>query len=219
MKRIPHLVAAVIAFLTIAWQPSSALAQQEDVQFWLIASAQTDLDSDTRVTLDGSLRWREAARGDEQQTARVTVEQTIAEKLRIGGGVGLFEAGGSTEVRTHQQLGVTIGRVASLTRLEERFFDNAPRMELRLRQRLRYTQPISANWSASIEGEYLHLLQTRREDPRIRTSEWRGRAAVNYRVSGSVSVGAAYMVIHTPGGDVTTDRTSHVPQASVSYRF
>ena len=217
---LPHRsCAAVIACLAFAWQPSSALAGDEDVQFWLNANAQTNLNDDLRLTLDGSLRFREAARGNDQETIRITAEQTVGKGISIGGGFGVFETGGATELRTHQQLGVAMGRFAALTRLEERFFDNGPRMELRLRQRLRYTQPISAEWSASIEGEYLHLLQTRREDPRIRTSEWRGRVAVDYRASGSVSLGAGYLVIHTPGGNVTPDRTSHVPQAVIGYRF
>jgi len=156
MNRAPLRIATLLAALAFAWQPSTASAQDEDVQLWQFFNLTGDLDKDTRLTIDATQRWREEARGDEQQTLRVTVEQTVAEGVRIGGGAAVFEAGGATELRPHQQVVFTQGRFELRTRLEERFFDGADQVELRLRQRVQYNiplgQPLGDGWRASVGG-------------------------------------------------------------------
>ncbi len=212
-------IAIVIACACAAWQPSAAIAQEEDVQLWVYAVAQSDLDGDTRLTLDGSARWREAQRGDEQQTLRFTLEQEVSDGLRLGGGFGVFEAeGGETELRPHQQATLTIGRFAARTRVEQRFFDGADRMELRFRQRIRYTHPIAPSWRASIDGEYFNLIQTRNRTLNPARDQWRGRAIVTHSISQRLSVGASYLLIFTPQPS-GADQINHVPQLILNRKF
>ena len=210
--------ASVIACACAAWQPSAALAQDEDTQLWVYVTAQGDFDDDTDWTLDGSLRFREQGRGDEQQTARLTIEQQVSNGLKVGGGFGVFEAGGSTELRPHQQLTLSSGRFSARTRIEQRFFDGADRMELRLRQMVRYTQPLGEDWRASIDGEFLYLAQTRNRTPRSATDQWRTRLIVTHRASDRLSLGAGYLMIYTPR-PLAPNRINHVPQLYVTSRF
>ena len=218
MTRMPMRIATLLAALACAWQPSKARAQDEDVQLWQFFNLIGDLDKDTRLTIDATQRWREEARGDEQQTLRVTVEQTVAEGVRIGGGAAVFEAGGLTELRPHQQISLTQGRLEFRTRLEERFFDGADRVELRLRQRVQYTQPLGKGWRASVGGEWLGLLQGRNDGQGASTEQWRAQAGIAYRISKRVEVGANYWLLIFPRGGLPA-RHTHVPQTVVTYRF
>lgn len=188
------------------------------MQLWHFFNLTGDLDKDTRLTIDATQRWREEARGDEQQTIRVTVEQTIAKGLRIGGGGAVFEAGGATEIRPHQQVSLTRGRIEWRTRLEERFFDGADRMELRLRQRIQYNQPLGQVWRASLGGEWLGLLQGRNDGQGASTEQWRAQAGIATRINNRLEVGANYWLIVAPRGSLPA-RTTHVPQTVLTYRF
>lgn len=209
---------ALLAALAAAWQPSKALADNTDTQLWQFVFLTGDLDKDTRLTVDATQRWREAARGGEQQTFRVTLEQTVADGVRIGGGGAVFDAGGLTEIRPHQQVSIRQGRFEFRTRLEERFFDGADRVELRLRQRVQYNQPLGGGWRASAGGEWLGLLQGRERGQGTSTEQWRAQAGVAYRIGERLELGANYWLIIAPRGDSPARRT-HVPQTVLTWRF
>ncbi|WP_054119056.1 DUF2490 domain-containing protein [Porphyrobacter sp. AAP60] len=216
-RTITHF-AMLLAALAAAWQPSKARAADEDVQLWQFVFLTGDIGEDTRLTVDATQRWREAARGDDQQTLRVTIEQQVAEGVRIGGGGALFDAGGATEIRPHQQVTLVSGRIEARTRLEQRFFDGADRVEVRLRQRIQYNQPLGNGWRASIGGEWLGLLQSRNEGEGASTEQWRAQTGVAYRVSEKLEIGANYWLLAFPRGDRPA-RYSHVPQTVLIYRF
>jgi hypothetical protein len=218
MKTPIGTFAALIAALAAAWQPSKAQAAEEDTQLWQVLSVMGDLGEDTRLTIDATQRWRETARGDDQQTFRITIEQEITKGVRIGGGGAVFEAGGDTEIRPHQQMTILAGRLEARTRLEQRFFDGADRMELRLRQRFTYHQPIGPGWRASVGGEWLGLLQSRNDDEGAATEQWRAQAGVAYKINDRLELGANYWLLKFPRGE-RRDRYSHVPQTVLLYRF
>jgi hypothetical protein len=208
------LLAAALA----AWQPSSARAGNEDTQLWHFVFATGEIGPGTRLTLDASHRWREEGRGGEVQMLRFAVDQTVADSLRIGGGAAVFEAGGKTELRPHQQVIFTKGGFEARTRLEERFFDGADRMELRLRQRLQYNQPLGGSWRANIGAEWLGLLQSRRADGNAGTELWIAQTGVAYRVNDRLDISANYWLLAFPNGDQPA-RYSHVPQTMLIYHF
>ncbi len=188
------------------------------MQLWHFVNLTGDLDKDTRLTVDATQRWREDARGGEQQTLRFTIEQTVAKGVRIGGGAAVFEAGGLTELRPHQQVIVVAGRFEARTRLEERFFDGADQVELRLRQRIQYNQPLGKGWRGSVGGEWLGLLQSRNADEGASTEQWRAQVGVAYKINDRIEVGANYWLLVFPNGDQPS-RITHVPQTVLTYRF
>jgi hypothetical protein len=218
MIRLSLRFAMLLAALIAAWQPSIARAQDEDVQLWQFFNLSVDLDKDTRLTVDGTQRWREDARGGEQQTLRFTIEQTVAKGVRIGGGAAVFEANGLTELRPHQQVIIVAGRFEARTRLEERFFDGADRVELRLRQRIQYNQPLGKGWRGSVGGEWLDLLQSRNADEGASTEQWRAQVGVAHKITDRIEIGANYWLLVFPNGD-QPDRITHVPQTVLTYRF
>jgi len=201
-----------------AWQPSKAQAAEEDTQFWLVVTAGGEIAESTRLTLDASQRWREAARGGDQQTLRFTLERTVAQDVRIGAGAMVLEANGTTELRPHQQVTFALGPFEARTRLEQRFFDGADRVEVRLRQRLQYVQPLGDGWRANIGAEWLGLLQGRNAGEGASTEQWRAQAGVAYRIGERLDLGANYWLLVFPQGDRPA-RLSHVPQATLTWRF
>lgn len=218
MNRLSLRFAMLLAAPIAAWQPSIAWAQDEDVQLWHIVNVTGDIADGTRLTVDGSHRWREEARGDEQQALRFMIEQTVAKGVRIGSGAAVFEAGGNTELRPHQQVTLVEGKFEFRTRLEERFFDGADRVELRLRQRVQYTQPLGEGWRATVGGEWLGLLRSRNADEGASTEQWRALTGVAYKINDHVEVGANYWYLQFPRGD-RPDRASHITQTVLTYRF
>jgi hypothetical protein len=210
--------ALLLAATCAAWQPSKARAADEDVQLWHFVNLTGDLDDDTRLTVDLTQRWREEARGGEQQTLRVTVEQTIAKGVRVGGGAAVFEAGGLTELRPHQQLIFVKDRFEARTRFEQRFFDGADQVELRLRQRLTYNQPLGDGWRASVGGEWLGLLQGRNAKQGASTEQWRAQAGVAHKINDKLEIGANYWLLIFPRGGQPA-RYTHVPQTVLTLRF
>jgi hypothetical protein len=131
----------------------------------------------------------------------------------------VFETeGGGTELRPHQEIDLNFGRVSARTRIEERFFDGADRMELRLRQRVGYAQPLGGRWELSADGEYLHLAQTRERGGNRPRDEWRARAILGLEVSGSLTLGVGYLLAYTPdeGGP---DGVNHIAQTHLTLEF
>jgi hypothetical protein len=112
----------------------------------------------------------------------------------------------------------TPGRFELRTRLEQRFFDGADRMELRLRQRVTYNQPIAEGWRASAGVEWLGLVQSRDADEGTSTEQWRFQTSVVHRAAKNLDVGAIYWLVSFPRGE-RPERVSHIPQVVAIFRF
>ncbi|SHN52701.1 DUF2490 domain-containing protein [Erythrobacter sanguineus] len=212
--RYPMLLAALAA----AWQPSKAFASDEETQFWLNTIVTGGLSEDTTLTIDGTQRWRKEEEGSDQRTIRVLVEQQVGDAARVGGGIGVFETGGLTEIRLAQQAVFTPGRFELRTRLEERFFDSADRMELRLRQRVQYNQPIAQGWRGTAGVEWLGIMQSRNSDEGASTDQWRFQTSIVHSLGENLDIGAIYWLVIFPRAGLPS-RTNHIPQAVVTYRF
>jgi len=218
MTRMPMQCATLLAALVAAWQPSKAQANPEDTQFWLVGFARGNLDEDVFLTIDTSYRWRDPEFGADQQTFRVSVEKAIDEDLRIGGGMSLFQTGSVSEYRPHQQFRYAKDGLDLRTRFEQRFFDGADRMELRIRQRVQYTQPVAPRLEVFGSAEWFGILQSRRNDGRRGTEQVRNIVGINYEVSDNLELAPSYMLQITPRSGAP-DAISHISQLTLNYRF
>lgn len=217
---IRTILAWLPALLAAALWPVAASAQEEDTQLWLSTSARGTLDTRTFLTLDASLRLRDdAVRGGDERQARITLERKIADGVFLGGDAGVWEGdGGFTEFRPHQQLIVIRGPLLTRTRLEQRVFDGADRVEIRFRQQVQLAQGVAPRTQAVVSGEWLRLLQKRGDDPMLFRTEWAGRAALVTQVGERMFLGAAYIAILEPRRGFP-DRLAHVPQVTVDFVF
>lgn len=190
----------------------------DDTQLWHYSILTAPVGADGRVTLEISPRTREGAVGNEQINNRATYDHRLNDTVTIGGGAAFIAAVGPNEFRPHQQLTLTAGPFQARTRVEQRFFNGADRMALRLRQRLQVTAPLARGTSINGSAEVLYNARTQTVGAAKGVDSWRARIGVQHSVSKTLEVGAAYLLILSPRGE-REDQWSHVPQVSLTWRL
>lgn len=218
MTRMPMRIAMLLAAMLVAWQPSIAHANPEDTQFWLVGFVRGKPADDIYLTIDTSYRWRDPVFGADQQTIRATVEKAVSDDIRLGGGLAFFQTGSRGEVRPHQQFRFTRGGLDLRTRFEQRFFDGAEQVELRIRQRVQYTHPIAPGIEALGSVEWFGIVQPRERSRTGGTEQVRNIVGLAIDLSENLDISPSYMLQVTPRVD-SPDAISHVPQITLNYRF
>lgn len=218
MRRMPIRFAMLLAATCAAWQPSKAQANPEDTQFWLVGFARGKIGDDVYLTVDSSYRWRDPEFGADQQTFRVSVEKSLDRDVRIGGGMSLFQTGGVSEYRPHQQFRYAAEGLDLRTRFEQRWFDGADQVELRIRQRVQYTRAIAPRLDAFGSAEWFGIVQSRRDSGRRGTEQVRSIVGVAFKVSDRLDIAPSYLLQVTPRPGVP-DAISHVPQLTLNWSF
>lgn len=208
----------LLAAACAAWQPSSALANREDTQLWLVGFVRGNLTDEVFVTIDTSQRWRDPVFGADQQTFRITLEQKATDTIKLGGGVSWFQTGAIGEARLHQQFRYAKGGLDLRTRLEQRWFEGAEQTEWRLRQRVQYTHPLAPGVRALASSEWFGILRSRRAAGTGGTEQVRTIIAVAFDISDQIDIQPSYLLQVTPREN-RPDAISHVPQITLNYRF
>jgi hypothetical protein len=206
---------APLAVIAFASSSIPARAADEDFQLWITESVSAPLSSAMHGTVDLSQRFRED--GDQLLT-RGTVEFRLSGAAAAAGGAAYVSTRESAdEFRPHQQLTLTYGSLTLRTRVEERFFEHADRMELRLRQRIGATIPVSADLKAGLAGELLYIAQSRNSGQGAHIDQWRANATLARRLGGALEGTLGYLAILSPrnGGP---DKLSHVAQLTLTLR-
>jgi hypothetical protein len=214
LKRFAMLLAATCA----AWQPSKAQANPEDTQLWLVGFVRGNLSDELYLTIDTSYRWRDPVFGADQQTIRVTIERSVTDDVRLGGGVSYFQTGTIGEFRPHQQFRYARGGLDLRTRFEQRWFDGADQVELRVRQRVQYSHEIAPRVKALASTEWFGIIQPRRKNRTGGTEQVRAIIGFAYEINDALDIQPSYMLQITPREN-RPDAISHVPQITLNYRF
>lgn len=210
-----------LRIMTAAAAPCLAAAPalaNDDTQLWHYSILTAPVGTDGRLTLEISPRTREGAAGNEQVNNRATYDHRLNDAVMIGGGAAFIVAAGPNEFRPHQQLTLSAGALQARTRIEQRFFNGADRMALRLRQRLQLTAPLGTETSINGSAEVLYNARTQTVGAPRGVDSWRARIGVQQSVSDTLELGAAYLLILSPRGE-QEDQWSHVPQVSLTWRL
>jgi hypothetical protein len=149
--------------------------------------------------------------------SRASLEHKVSDRLSLGGAVAYVEFAAGNEFRLHQQALITAGPLALRTRVEERWFAGADRAQIRLRQRIAATLPLTESTRAVVGGELLYIAQAENTAQDERVDQWRAQATLQHSLSDHLDGSAGYLLIYSPrsGAD---DRISHVPQLSLTWR-
>lgn len=194
---------------------SIARAADEDVQLWTTQSASAPLSDHVTGSLDVSERFRE---GGDQLLSRASADYRLSPAATLGGGLAyVVTVDGANETRPHQQLTLIFGPLALRSRVEERFFEDADRMELRLRQKATLTWPIAEQWKASLAGELLYIAQSQDRDGDAHVDQWRANATLARQLADKLEGTIGYLAILSPRDD-RPDKLSHVVQLSVTLK-
>jgi hypothetical protein len=200
--------------LALLLASAPAAAADEDTQLWMTGSVAVPVAKYVSGSLDLSQRFRDA--GD-QQLVRGIVDFRLSPHVSVGGGLTQVWSDGPDEWRPHQQLAFTFDKLSLRTTLEERLFDGADRAELRLREPARLTLPVGQATRVAGTAEFLYILQPRDRVSEARVDSWRGTLAVQQKLSPHLDGSAGYMVVYAPRSG-TSDKISHVPQLSLTWR-
>ena len=213
MRIVPLI--AVIAAGTSFLQPSAAHAAEDSTEFWVELGASGEIAPGAELKLEVEERRRE---GPNEYIVGAVVDFEVSDRLELGGGMEIHDEDGFTEIRPYQQLTYSTGRLSFRTRLEERFYDNADRMALRLRQRAQYTHPLAERTKAKLSAELLYQLRDRNEGGPERIDQWRFNAGVQHRLLPRLDVTGGYLFQIRPRPDGQT-RHTHVPQLTLTYKW
>lgn len=162
-----------------------------------------------------SQRFRE--QGDQLQIG-AQADLAVAPWLTLGAGMLRSVNEGRDEWRTHQQVSLIAGSFQLRTRLEERFYDGAPRAQLRLRERVQVTIPLVRRQKLTFSGELHYIARPERTEDTARVDQWRLLAMYTRPLAPRLDVGLGYMMIIAPR-EGAPDRMSHSPQLTLGYRF
>lgn len=210
VKSALHLVPCIAGVAA-----TSARAADDDLQLWVTQSATVPVADDLAGSLDVSERYRE---GGNQLLTRASADFELSDAVAFGGGVAyVLTIDGADEVRPHQQVMLTFGPLALRSRVEERFFDGADRMELRLRQRATLTVPVAKQWKASLAGELLYTAQSQDRDDDPHVDQWRANATLTHELANGLEGMLGYLMVYSPR-EGQTDRLSHITQFTVTLR-
>ncbi len=176
MNRTTVKSALILVSCLAGTAASVARAADEDVQLWTTQSASVALAERVTGSVDVSERFRE---GSDQLLTRANADYRLFDAATLGGGLAyVVTVDGANETRPHQQLTLTFGPLALRSRAEERFFEAADRMELRLRQKVTATWPIAGQWKASLAGELLYIARSQDRDGEAHVDQWRANATL-----------------------------------------
>jgi len=189
-------------------------AADEDTQLWLYLNTVVPVETDLTATFELSPRFRE--NGD-QLLARASLDHRMSDRLSLGGAVAYVEFASGHEFRLHQQAVVALGPFAFRSRVEERWFAGADRPQIRLRQRVAATVPITGTTKAVMGGEVSYVAQSEINGASARVEQWRAQAALQRKFSPHFDASVGYLFIYSPRPG-TADRISHVPQLTLTVR-
>lgn len=193
-------------------QPTAAFA--DETEFWVELSAKGEIAPDTSLKFELEERRKN---GPNEYIIGAVVDREVGDGFSIGGGMEVHDIGGFTEIRPYQQVGYSTGILSFRTRIEERFYDRSDRMALRLRQRVQISDSVAPKLKAAGSVELLYQLRARNDGGPQRIDQWRFAAGLTYRAAEKLEITGGYLLQlrPRPGGDTYT----HVPQASLAYRF
>lgn len=201
--------------------PAAALAADEETQLWLTGTAVVPLAEEVTGTFELSRRLRE---GDDQILLRGNADYRLSPTVSLGGGAayvnsidGLLETGEDKEFRLQQQLTLSFGVLSFRTRVEERFFEDADRMQLRIRQRAQASATVAKDTHAALSGEVFYVARSEDEGGDDQIAQWRLNATLAHRLSRNLEATVGYLFMYTPQTG-QPDKIAHVPQLTLTYR-
>jgi len=210
--------ASLQAFACIFALSAPAHAADQDTQFWLGVSARVPISHHVGVTLEASPRIRSAAAQSDQLLFRSTLDTKVKSWLNVGLGAAFVASDGPNEFRLFQQVTLTTGPLALRSQLEERWFDGAPRVQLRARARAQLTLTVDSRDRALASAERFYVLQAAQPADRPKTEQWRFKLEWRHKLSPRLEFGLGYLLAIAPREGASSS-VSHVPQLNLAFAF
>lgn len=197
---------------------ASAAQAEETAQLWVTPSVAKSLDRSTTLQLEVSGRLRSEGDGGDLVQARLGIDRALGSGFAVGVGVYAVESQ-QDERRLQQQVTFSRGIFRARTRLEQRFFEGAPRTAWRLRQRIGFEVPVKGRrWSVLASVEPFWTLRDSIPGGPTGLTTFRLTASVERKLGAHASLSVAYLNQRTIVRD-GPDRVAHIPQIGLAFRY
>lgn len=201
----------------MAW-PVQAAAADEETQFWIDGNVSYDLGDGFAASVQIQPRIQLDDTANDQLFLRAGLDYRVSDFVQIGGGMITLGEYDPTEVRPYNYVNLGNGPLTARTMAEFRFFDEADQMELRIRQRVQLSQPISdSSTNILVSGELFYTAQTREEGGEDRVTQWRLIAGVTNQLNDNLQMQLYYLALGIPREG--EDALAHIPTLGINYRF
>jgi hypothetical protein len=137
----------------------------------------------------------------------------------IGGGAAYVSTiDAADEIPPHQQLTLTYGPLALRSRVEERFFEDADRMELALAPAIGSTVPVSRRLQAGLAASCCTSRSRRIRDEAAHVDQWRANATLDTPAHAIARRNARLPARSSRHAPARPTRLSHVAQVTLTLR-
>jgi hypothetical protein len=194
-----------------------AMAADTDTQLWTTLSASTAMSSSVTGSVGAARRFRAPVVGNDQWLAQGAVDVKLNQRVSLGGGLVYTSTAAQKELRTVQQVTFNFGALALRTQLDERFFDGKTQMGLRLRERAQVRLPIDKRDRLSLSAEGLFVLRPAVIGKQTGFDQFRFNLSDEHKLSDHFGLTVGYLMIYSSRKGAT-DRISHVPQLTLSWK-
>lgn len=176
---------------------SPALAQQEDAQIWLQTNAQVPVSDKLRLTVEGIARFSDRTNGLFHTEIGGILGYKLNDNVEIGFGYRhVGSHGGNSaddENRLRQHVIVTLGRITTRLRVDERFHPDGSEIGFRIRPLLRYNHPIGKDYALFISHESFFMANDTKWGQRAGYDRVRNIAGVTIPIAKGVSGDLGYL--------------------------
>lgn len=208
--------------LILAATPS--LAQQQDEQLWLQTNGSFTVGSDEKVTLEGIIRFGDAAEGLNHAETGILYTHTVAGGIELSFGYRHVEDWNKgvtlpNEERLRQMVMVPLGSgFNARLRFEQRFNNIAPEIGFRLRPRVGFEKPLGKS-GLKLFATQEHYLNFNNTDYGQRRGYERMRNAVGLSVplGGKLRGEIGYLNQYRFGRDGRRDQMDHALTLTLNF--
>lgn len=209
---------ASISILGIAWWASPACASDETTQLWVFGHIVAPVTDDLSLSALGYQRFRDADHGGDAQIARTAFDWKANDRWTLGGSVTYIQTADSHQWRTSQHFQVKFNRIALRTQFEEVFKPHSDRSQLRIRERVQASLPLTAHDKLLLSGEYIYKIRSEQRGEPGRVDSIRAAAIVHHNLTKHLDGAMGYMLQIAPK-HAEPDQVIHAPQLGLTYHF
>ncbi len=177
--------------------PTPSVAQQADAQAWFQMNAKVGIDDHWSGTLEGIVRASDRQGGVYTTEFGGLAAYKPNKTVELGFGyrhVGFHNGNtGADEDRFRQHIVLTLGRVTTRLRLDERFHPDGPEIGFRIRPLVRYNLPIGGKHTLFFSHEDIVLANTTRWGQRAGWERMRNIAGVTLPLGSKSNIELGYL--------------------------
>jgi hypothetical protein len=219
---------ATTLLLPLVFVATPALADPiEDTQLWGTVSASGSVHDNLLAQFESVSRAGSDISRVYQQELTAGLGYKLSNQASLYGGYGIvvdFLEGkpDRTEHRPYQALtlnfGIGRGTLSTRTRLEERFFEGADDIGIRIRQQFRYSHPVSGKLSAFGTAEFFFALNDTDWGAKAGYERWRIGGGFRHPIAKKLNLDLGYLNQYAPKKNAR-DTMEHIVTTGLSLSF